>query len=81
MIDERICETTVVLMSEAGERELTAGESSRVIESFEAVRHEATKFRLTTGQAGRLLLIDPDLVATVHAFLNAGKPEYPSEAR
>ena len=58
-------DVVIVLASENGQRTLTAEESKRVIEELEIVAREARKWAGMTGRSGRLILIDPELIAEV----------------
>lgn len=76
MTDPRIYEVQVGLRTYNGTRTLTPEQSRQVIDTFEQVRHDATKFRLMTQRPGRLLIIEPELIARIESFLAPeGDPE------
>jgi hypothetical protein len=67
--DPRVYEVLVALVTDDGTRTLTQKQSCDVIDNFEAVRHEATRFRLMMQRPGRLLIIEPRLIAEIEKFL------------
>jgi hypothetical protein len=70
MTDSRIYEVQIVLAHEDHRRPLTPDERRAVIDAFDSVRREATKWRLMTQRTGgRLLIFDPRLVSEIEAFL------------
>jgi len=62
------------LLSGASTVVLTPADGRRVIDAFDTVRHEATKWRLKTGRAGRLLVSEPALVERIERFLSGEVP-------
>lgn len=69
MTDPRVYEVQVALLADDGTRTLTQEQSREVIDNFEAVRHEATRFRLMMQRPGRLIIIEPRLIAEIDSFL------------
>lgn len=65
MTDSRIYDVELVLAHEDHQRPLTMYESRLVIDTFESVRREATKWISMTRRPGRLLIIDPQLVSEI----------------
>lgn len=70
MTDARVYEVTIVLNDAEAEVTLTPEQGRAVIDEFAAVQHEATKRRLLTQRAGRLLIIEPSLITEIKAFLS-----------
>lgn len=65
MLDPRIYELEISL----GDVLLTPHQTRAVLDNFVEVRKEATKWRMTTGRPGRLVLIDHELINQVARFL------------
>jgi hypothetical protein len=68
-LDPRVYQVTIRLETRRGGRTLTVEQGAAVIDQFEAVAHQATKWRLMTQRAGTLLLIDPELVSQIEEWL------------
>jgi hypothetical protein len=63
--------TAIVLVYPDHQRALSVAEARRVLDRFDVVAREASKWRRSTGRGGRLLLIDLALVREIETLLNA----------
>jgi hypothetical protein len=59
----------IVLVQDGEETTLTRDEGEAVASEFEAIRVSAGKYRAQAGRGGRLLVIDPVVVAEIMMFL------------
>jgi len=59
----------IVLVEGDAETTLTQDESEAVADAFDHIRISAGKYRAWTGHGGRLLVIDPEAIAEIRAFL------------
>jgi hypothetical protein len=57
-----------------GTIELTPAQARAVSEQFPEITREARRWRAKLGQSGSLIVIDPDLVAAVRAYLAGQVP-------
>jgi hypothetical protein len=68
-LNPRLSEVTIILVHPDRQETLTAEQARRVLDRFDTVAKEATKWRLSTQRPGRLLLIDPTLISAIELFL------------
>ena len=58
-----------LLVGEGERRTLTSEQARRVLDRFESVASEATKWRLSSQREGRLLVVEPALIDQIELFL------------